>query len=67
MRKNRGSIRSGGGETTAAQFNISFLGKILLIRKFAVAGDAGRSFQEESPESPAAQAFSAVWTKSLVV
>jgi Mrp family chromosome partitioning ATPase len=54
---------SGGGETTAAQFNISFLGKIPFDPKIVQAGDAGRSFQEESPESPAAQAFSAVVDK----
>ncbi len=51
---------SGGGETTATRFNIGFLGKIPFDPKIVQAGDAGRSFVEESPDSRAALAFSAV-------
>jgi len=54
---------SGGGETTAAQFNISFLGKIPFDPKIVQAGDAGKSYQEENSEAPAAQAFAKVVDK----
>ena len=48
---------SGGGETTANQFNISFLGKIPFDPKIVKAGDSGSSYQEENKEAPAAKAF----------
>jgi Mrp family chromosome partitioning ATPase len=58
---------SGGGETTATQFNISFLGKIPFDPKIVQAGDAGRSFQKEHPDSPAALAFAKVVDKIVAL
>ncbi len=48
---------SGGGETTANQFNISFLGKIPFDPKIVKAGDSGHSYQDENKDAPAAKAF----------
>jgi len=48
---------SGGGETTASQFNINFLGKIPFDPKIVKAGDSGKSYQEENSDAPAAIAF----------
>ena len=58
---------SGGGENTAAQFNISFLGKIPFDPKIVQAGDAGTSYQEENSEAPAAQAFAKVVDKVVAL
>lgn len=51
---------SGGGETTAAQFNINFLGRIPFDPKIVQAGDSGKSYQDENSEAPAAKAFAKV-------
>jgi Mrp family chromosome partitioning ATPase len=51
---------SGGGEATAGQFNINFLGKIPFDPKIVKAGDSGRSYQDENKDAPAAIAFGKV-------
>ncbi len=48
---------SGGGEATASQFNISFLGKIPFDPRIVKAGDSGKSYQDENKDAPAAKAF----------
>jgi Mrp family chromosome partitioning ATPase len=51
---------SGGGEATAGQFNINFLGKIPFDPKIVKAGDSGKSYQDENKDAPAAIAFEKV-------
>jgi ATP-binding protein involved in chromosome partitioning len=54
---------TGGGEATAKQFNINFLGKIPFDPNLVKAGDAGSSFQEEFKEAAAAKAFGEIADK----
>ena len=54
---------SGGGEATAKQFNIDFLGRIPFDPNLVKAGDAGSSFQEEFKEAAAAKAFGEIADK----
>jgi len=60
---------TGGGESTAKQFNLHFLGKIPFDPNLVKAGDAGSSFQDEFQEAAAAKAFGAIADKlaALVV
>lgn len=54
---------SGGGEATAKQFNITFLGKIPFDPNLVKAGDAGTSYQDENQEAVAAKVFGAIADK----
>jgi len=54
---------SGGGEKTAAQFGINFLGRIPFDPNLVKAGDAGDSYQEKYGDTPAGQAFDAIADK----
>lgn len=54
---------TGGGETTAKQFNINFLGKIPFDPKIVKAGDSGNSYQDANKGAPAAKAFGQVVEK----
>lgn len=51
---------SGGGEKTAAAFNIPFLGKIPIDPKVVSCGDSGSSYQDTNPDSAVTKAFAAV-------
>ena len=51
---------SGGGEKTAAAFNIPFLGKIPFDPKVVSCGDSGSSYQDTNPDSAVTKAFTAV-------
>lgn len=53
----------GGGEKTAKEFGINFLGRIPFDPNLVKAGDAGDSYQEKYADTPAAQAFSAIADK----
>jgi Mrp family chromosome partitioning ATPase len=48
---------SGGGERTASETGITFLGRIPFDPKMVSCGDAGTSFQEQYKESPVTKAF----------
>ncbi len=48
---------SGGGEKTAIDTGIPFLGKIPFDQKMVECGDAGVSFQQHHKDSPIAEAF----------
>ncbi|RLC06358.1 MAG: ATP-binding protein [Deltaproteobacteria bacterium] len=48
---------TGGGEKTAAQMDIAFLGKIPFDSNVVSCGDSGACFQKEHPDSPVAKAF----------
>jgi ATP-binding protein involved in chromosome partitioning len=48
---------SGGGEATAKQFNINFLGRIPFDPKIVKAGDSGSSYQDENKDAVAAKVF----------
>ena len=54
---------TGGGEATAKQFNIDFLGRIPFDPNLVKAGDAGSSYQGDYPEAAAAKAFGVVADK----
>jgi len=56
---------TGGGEATANQFNINFLGKIPFDPKIVKAGDTGKSYQDEYSDAPAAKAFGQVVEKVI--
>ena len=51
---------SGGGEKTAAAFNIPFLGKIPFDPKVVSCGDSGSSYQDTNPDSAVTKAFAAM-------
>lgn len=54
---------TGGGEKTATEFGINFLGRIPFDPNLVKAGDAGDSYQEKYADTPAAQAFAAIADK----
>ncbi len=56
---------TGGGEATANQFNINFLGKIPFDPKIVKAGDTGKSYQDANADAPAAIAFGQVVEKVI--
>ncbi|TFG43290.1 MAG: ATP-binding protein, partial [Syntrophobacterales bacterium] len=51
---------SGGGERTATDMGIRFLGRIPIDPQMVACGDSGRSFQESYADSPVTIAFSAI-------
>ncbi len=51
---------AGGGEKTAREARIDFLGRIPLDPSVVACGDAGKSYQETYPESPVTQAYEAI-------
>jgi Mrp family chromosome partitioning ATPase len=51
---------SGGGERTAMDMGIRFLGRIPIDPKMVACGDSGRSFQESYADSPVTHAFSEI-------
>ena len=51
---------AGGGERTATEMGIRFLGRIPIAPKMVACGDSGRSFQESYADSPVTHAFSAI-------
>jgi ATP-binding protein involved in chromosome partitioning len=53
----------GGGEKTARDFGIEFLGRIPFDPNLVKAGDAGDSFQDRYADTPAARAFEAIADK----
>lgn len=50
-------FKSGGGEKTAKDFGLNFLGKIPVDPKVVVGGDDGAPYLSSASESPATQAF----------
>jgi ATP-binding protein involved in chromosome partitioning len=54
---------AGGGEKTARQFGINFLGRIPFDPNLVKAGDEGYSYQEKFKDATAAEAFSAIADK----
>jgi ATP-binding protein involved in chromosome partitioning len=51
---------SGGGERTAAQMDIPFLGRVPFDPEMVVCGDAGIAFQEQYPDASVTQAYRAI-------
>jgi Mrp family chromosome partitioning ATPase len=51
---------AGGGEKTAREARIDFLGRIPLDPSVVACGDAGKSYQETYPASPVTQAYEAI-------
>jgi Mrp family chromosome partitioning ATPase len=51
---------AGGGERTAREMNIPFLGRIPMDPRMVACGDSGVSFQRSYPDSSVTKAFSAI-------
>jgi len=51
---------SGGGERTATQMNIPFLGQVPFDPEMVSCGDSGVAYQEQHPDSPVTLAFQAI-------
>jgi ATP-binding protein involved in chromosome partitioning len=51
---------SGGGERTAAQMSIPFLGRVPFDPEMVTCGDAGVAYQEQHPDSPVTLAYQAI-------
>jgi len=51
---------SGGGERTAKQMDLNFLGRVPMDPQMVKCGDLGLSFQETYPDSPVTQAYAAI-------
>lgn len=48
---------SGGGERTAAEMKVDFLGRIPMDPRMVACADSGRSFQSVYPEAPVSRAY----------
>lgn len=53
-------FKTGGGEKTALEFGVNFLGRIPLDPKVVIGGDAGNPYLSSDEDSPAVKAFSTV-------
>jgi Mrp family chromosome partitioning ATPase len=53
-------FKSGGGQKTALQFTLPFLGKVPLDPKVVLGGDDGKPYLASATDSPATQAFAEV-------
>ncbi|MDA8164814.1 MAG: Mrp/NBP35 family ATP-binding protein [Desulfobacteraceae bacterium] len=53
-------FKTGGGEKTAADFKVRFLGKIPMDPRVVLGGDEGKPFLASAADSPAVQAFAQV-------
>ncbi len=51
---------SGGGERTARQMNVPFLGRVPFDPEMVACGDSGVAYQEQHPGSPVTLAFQAI-------
>ena len=51
---------AGGGEKTAREARIDFLGSIPLDPNVVACGDSGKSYQETYPDSPVTKAYEAI-------
>lgn len=51
---------SGGGEQTARDFDLPFLGKVPMDPRVVIAGDTGKPYLSSSEETPATEAFGKV-------
>jgi ATP-binding protein involved in chromosome partitioning len=58
---------TGGGEQTASQMGIPFLGKIPFDPEMVACGDDGVAFQEQYGDSPVTKAFQAIAEKMLAL
>lgn len=56
---------TGGGEKTAEDMEISFLGRIPFDPRMVSCGDNGKCLQDEDPDSPVAKAFAAIADKMI--
>jgi len=54
---------SGGGERTAAEMGIDFLGRVPMDPRMVACGDSGRSFQATYPDAPVTRAYADIAEK----
>ena len=53
----------GGGERTAADMGVDFLGRIPMDPRMVACGDSGRSFQTTYPDAPVTRAYTDIAEK----
>lgn len=53
-------FKTGGGQKTAVEFNVPFLGRIPMDPQVVLGGDGGKPFLASDAESPAVQAFTEI-------
>ncbi|MBN1590699.1 MAG: P-loop NTPase, partial [Pirellulales bacterium] len=53
-------FKRGGGKALAQEMDVPFLGQIPIDPEVVMAGDAGRAFLHDGPESPTTEAFAEV-------
>lgn len=58
---------SGGGEQTASQMGVPFLGKVPFDPEMVICGDAGQAYQDQYADSPVTKAFEAIADKMMAV
>lgn len=58
---------SGGGERTAKQMNIAFLGRVPFDPEMVSCGDAGVAYQEEHPDSPVSLAYQTIAERMMAM
>ncbi len=51
---------SGGGEKTAREFDLAFLGRVPMDPRVVIAGDSGRPYLSSTEKTPATEAFARV-------
>jgi ATP-binding protein involved in chromosome partitioning len=51
---------SGGGEKTARDFDLPFLGRVPMDPRVVIGGDSGKPYLTSDEDSPAVKAFSAI-------
>lgn len=56
---------SGGGEQTASQMGVPFLGRVPFDPEMVTCGDAGDAFQDQYKDSPVTKAFQAIADKMM--
>ena len=58
---------SGGGEQTAAQMGVPFLGKVPFDPEMVVCGDAGQAYQDQYADSPVTKAFETIAENMMAI
>lgn len=58
---------SGGGEQTASQMGVPFLGKVPFDPEMVICGDAGQAYQDQYADSPVTKAFESIAEKMMAI
>lgn len=58
---------SGGGEQTASQMGVPFLGKVPFDPEMVICGDAGQAYQDQYADAPVTKAFEAIAERMMTI